>query len=428
MVPAGDYGLCCTPVLFEKGSLMTSRFGPQGRRPGFTLVELLVVVAIIAVLIGLLLPAVQKAREASQRAKCQNNLKQIALGSLNFESANGGLPRAGEHVLMIGGTLQKVQDLQGPLMSILPHIERKDIYDQYNPLLRYNDGDPTLTCGPIVGYTGTPGGPGGLTYNYLVSQNVIASYMCPTNPLSADRVGGTRDSFGYGCADYASPSYTQQAPDGSSAGATWFNGALTGKPYPIAYYVAGTPTSGPTGFDPATFINTGSKLYYLNWALNVGTTNPKIDPNFGLPRIDDITDGTATTVMYYEVVGRNQKLFQVGFSDTPANEYIDPYDFTPSKHWRWANPENASGLKKRLNSARNGSYTTVDVTDGCAWAQHDCAMNNEAFSFHGGGVNMAFADGHVVFVRDTISLALMRALTTRDQGRFEVPVSDFGAD
>jgi prepilin-type N-terminal cleavage/methylation domain-containing protein len=70
------------------------RISFRRERPGFTLVELLAVIAIVGVLIGLLLPAVQTARESARRSSCQGNLKQMALGVLLFADVNGRLPPA----------------------------------------------------------------------------------------------------------------------------------------------------------------------------------------------------------------------------------------------------------------------------------------------------------------------------------------------
>jgi prepilin-type N-terminal cleavage/methylation domain-containing protein len=91
----------------------------RGPRPAFTLIELLVVIAIIAVLVALLLPAVQKVRATSNQVLCTNNLKQLALGLINYASTTGTLPPGG------------VERRAGWTILVLPYVEQNVLYGQY---------------------------------------------------------------------------------------------------------------------------------------------------------------------------------------------------------------------------------------------------------------------------------------------------------
>jgi prepilin-type N-terminal cleavage/methylation domain-containing protein len=146
--------------------------GPQttsGRRPaGFTLIELLVAVAIIAVLIGLLLPAVQKVRAAAARAHCQNNLKQIAIACHAYHDANGKFPF--QYSFAYGkpaGT-----GYYSYLIAILPYVEQSALYDNFRAFATaHNSSNLGGALDSLNGGAGT------------LDAAIVAIYHCPSDPV-----------------------------------------------------------------------------------------------------------------------------------------------------------------------------------------------------------------------------------------------------
>lgn len=354
----------------------------SNRARGFTLVELLVVIAIIGLLIGLLLPAVQAAREAARRSACTNNLKQIGLACLNFESAQGMFPRGGEHFATASdGTQYKTQCYHSFLTIILPYLEQATVFGQFDLKQRYNEGTNAL----------------------LVQQGsgagaVINAYLCPTGGLRDE----PRDSQGYACSDYAVVPYVEV----STANATVtgipagrYPSALTAEPYgggSYKTYSAADPSISPY------------KTYQLKTAAEMAAAGG-IDVLAGGARMSQTTDGTSNSVLVYEDVGRNETMDGTG---GPPGNYLDPVDNKGRRHWRWAEPDNSSGASKTINN----NSTPLGGPPSCPWTAHDCGPNNEMFSFHPGGAHAAFADGSVRFLSELTALRVVYASCTRAGG------------
>ena len=121
----------------------------QRNKTGFTLVELLVVIAIIGILIGMLLPAVQSVREAARRTQCQNNLRQIGLACLNYESARQQLPPG-----VTDDDSSLIDANHTGFVFLLPFMEQANLFDQFDLTTDWKSATnaplPTTCCPAFI--------------------------------------------------------------------------------------------------------------------------------------------------------------------------------------------------------------------------------------------------------------------------------------
>lgn len=154
-------------------------------KKAFTLVELLVVIAILALLVGLLLPAVQAAREAARRAQCQNNLKQIGIALLSYEAGNKQFPPAGTDYGWCqypeNGGATTVRNGNG-LMMLLPYLEQSGLYDRFDlnaaffNRMKGNEHccSPTSSLGQLLGDAESSG-------NLAMATTQLPVFVCPSD-------------------------------------------------------------------------------------------------------------------------------------------------------------------------------------------------------------------------------------------------------
>ena len=378
------------------------KFARWNARRGFTLIELLVVIAIIAVLISLLLPAVQAAREAARRTQCVNNLKQIGLGTLNFESTYNALP--GDVLRLARADPNADAQAAIPtaagsyLAQILPFMEQGNIYNLIN------FGQSTFNTANIPPSTGMHSGNNSA---YSIALNAL---LCPSSPGPAtiNYYNANWGPYGNGGGDSCVPGAV-----GGSGGVSNLN--------PPPTQIWGRSDYFPIpGISQVPLLAAGMSPGYASTVGNpvsVTTSTPAInsgtiaDPAIaGQVRIASILDGTSNTLIVSECgskpVGYNGKrqIYKSEVNGLPVDGVIEPVS---SGGGAWADQFTYSviaGAQGRENGIRGGTCMI------------NCTSNNEIYSFHPGGANALFADGSVHFLKDSLTVPIVAALVTRAGG------------
>jgi len=360
-------------------------------RHGFTLIELLVVIAIIGVLIALLLPAVQKVREAANRTSCSNNLKQIGLALHNYESANRRFPAAWKLLTQPDPAVPQNYTVSTPttiatpnpaivgpsvFVLILPYLEQDNVYKQIDTTKSFFN-------------------PANMPGNNAAYSTPIKTFLCPSAPgdVAVDYSAELAQSF-------SNFGVILNYPAGLIFGRTDY-----------------APDAGMSADIPGININAGASII--------------VQPPARPVRITDIIDGSSNTIMVIEDAGRPAWYGSKGLvapnGFTPILGTYAGGDSGPAPQGggAWADPLNYIATNGSDPSgsgiAAGGSFDGIPAAP---WScVSGCSNDSEIFAFHAGGSNVLFGDGSVRFVVNGLTMNQMQALLSRAGG--EVIAFDF---
>ncbi len=345
-------------------------FALTTRHSGFTLVELLVVIAIIGVLVGLLLPAVQSAREAARRMSCSNNLKQLGLALHNYHDTYTAIPPARNRDDTIYGADWNTQTISWRA-RILPYIEQSALYENVDFSI------PHWWAGSQHPNS---------NWN-IVAPAVVPSFRCPSDGGNGNvnwvDPNGNRRSGHPSNVNYASTNYF--ACNGPDAQLRW-NGQGLGM------------------FDGIRYQN----------ARNSGSTKA----------FRDVIDGLSSTIAFSESVIGHPRVNENPTAGAGANYTAQANTYTATDNTCPNGPPSSHSTNARGNSWLRG-YSPDDLTFNTLMAPNsglwDCHRNSNwamygARSLHTGGVQVTVADGSVRFVSDSIDLVQWRALGGTSDG------------
>jgi prepilin-type N-terminal cleavage/methylation domain-containing protein/prepilin-type processing-associated H-X9-DG protein len=348
-------------------------------RRAFTLIELLVVIAIIAILIGLLLPAVQKVREAANRSQCQNNLKQIGLAAMNYHDTYQKLPPA---VIMpyAGNNDNVTLKLGSPFgpnwaVLILPYIEQDALYKSID-VSRY----PGCT---MVPGTSTNFDIADRSWRAIRGANV-KTYLCPSDPNN--RTPYSDPAHGPPEDNWARGNY------GANAGFNDFDHMVNGME------IANTGIPGITGSC---------------------VSSPVMEANYGA-KLTTIPDGTSNTIMFNELRAGISPLDPRGVwalglpSSSITNAGRDNTNPTPNNS---LGGQGQNGFGDEIQNCAEFWTPTIGSQQrmGCQSGGTDMT-SAQARSLHTGGVNACFCDGSVHFISQNISQRNWVLLESKNDG------------